>query len=140
MSETVKQEFELTKDEVDEIFTSPESLTTLIDYHDQQSTYADAISESVHSDFVKAHDDRRHELETLRKRALVERTERQKGGLREFTRADLDAAVEQARKDAWDDAIRAAQQSVKKSAAAGLNISTAEILIRRLEQARELCR
>lgn len=50
----------------------------------------------------------------------------------EYVRADLLAA---ARREVWQEAIRVAQMSTKKSQAASLDIAAAEILIRRLERA-----
>jgi hypothetical protein len=53
-----------------------------------------------------------------------------------FTQTDLDTAVAAARGEVWNDAIKVAQLSVKKSIVAGISVSAAEILIRRLERAR----
>jgi hypothetical protein len=62
--------------EVVAILNSPEALTALIDYHETQSTYADAIGESELDEFIERHDKRREELEALRTRAETERAAR----------------------------------------------------------------
>ena len=52
-----------------------------------------------------------------------------------FLEDAIAAALATVRREVWQEAIRVAQMSAKKSQAASLDIAAAEILIRRLEQA-----
>jgi hypothetical protein len=62
--------------EVVAILKSPEALTALIDYHEMQSTYADAVGESELDEFIAAHDKRREELQALRAKVETGRAAR----------------------------------------------------------------
>jgi hypothetical protein len=65
--------FTLSSNEIDVIAESPEALTALIDYNEQQEAYADAMNYVKSAQF---HKDRAAELRRLRTESETKRAER----------------------------------------------------------------